>query len=380
MRKATIYLLTATVGVIGANSLVLSPIAGAVGAQLGTAPQNVMVASAAFGLGTALSALLLAPQVDRIGPSRALVRALILFCGAVLGSALAPALWALTLAQSLAGLGAGLALPAAYALAAHIAPPGREAQTLGTVLTGWTLSLVAGVALSALLAELIDWRAVYGTLSTLAALLALLLSRTIDAPRKSGGPATSPLTALSVPGIGRALLVAVAFMLAFYGYYSFLGAHVQGVLGYSTAAAGLMPLSYGIGFGLAVRLDPWLDQAGPARAALPVFGAITVIYLALGAAAPFYPALLALSFVWGAMQHLGLTLIVGRMIALEPQQRGAILGLNSCVTYLCVFAGALLFRPIFETLGYGACAIVAALCLSIAVFDAFRLRATSTAG
>ena len=71
----------------------------------------------------------------------------------MVGTALAPALWVLWLAQAVAGGGSGVALPATYGLAAEIAPKGRESTFLGRVLMGWTLSLVFGASAAALIAE-----------------------------------------------------------------------------------------------------------------------------------------------------------------------------------------------------------------------------------
>ena len=144
-----VWLLMCAIGIVGSNALVLSPIAGDVAAtfQPRSAP-DVMIASAIYGAGTALSALVLAPKADQIGLRSALVWALIVLTFALALSALAPVLWVLVTAQALAGIAAGLALPAIYGLAAEVAARGRESETLGKVLTGWTLSLVAGVSLS----------------------------------------------------------------------------------------------------------------------------------------------------------------------------------------------------------------------------------------
>ncbi|GFE63613.1 MFS transporter [Litoreibacter roseus] len=380
MPPVKILLLTAAVGIVGANSLALSPISGAVAESFaGADAPTVMQAAAVFGLGTAGSALFLAPQVDRIGADRALFRAFYIMLAALALSAAAPALWLLTLAQGIAGIAAGIALPAAYALAAQIAPPGQQNKTIGTVLTGWTLSLVAGVTLAALIADMIHWRAVYVTMVALSGLILLALLRAGLPNHIRAGTPTTPLTALQVPGITRALLVAAAFMLAFYGFYSFLGAHMKDVLGASVAQTGLIPLSYGIGFGLAVLLDGWIDRRGAHRMSLPIFSAIALVYLLMSQAVDHLSAFIALAFIWGVVQHLGLTLIVSRMVALDPDQRGAILGLNSSITYICVFAGAIGFRPVFEAYGYAACAVLAAVSVSIAVLDALVLRTARSA-
>ena len=168
--------LTFCVGVIGANSLVLGPIAPTVAGAFGVSVTAVMSAAGAFGLGTAASALFLARFIDRMGASRLLRLSMALLAVALVLAALSPALPVLVAAQLAAGIASGVALPAIYASAAAVAPPGRESRTIGVVLTGWTLSMVAGVSLSAVLADLLDWRAVYVTVAALALLAALALS------------------------------------------------------------------------------------------------------------------------------------------------------------------------------------------------------------
>ena len=382
MLTRPVLLLTASVAVIGSNSLALSPLASTVAASFaGVEAAGVMVAAAVYGLGTAVSALALAPLADRIGAQRALVHALAALAAGLAVSAAAPAFWMLCLGQALAGLAAGAALPAAYGLSAQIAPAGRESETLGLVLAGWTISMVAGVSLSALLADLVHWRGVFVTLAGLAAGVMFAIRQAPEWGVGSvTGAATSPLTALRVPGIGRGLLVCVAYMIAFYGLYSYLGAHLQGALGRSTAASGLAPLAYGLGFGAAVPIDRMLDRHGPQRLRPVVFAALSLVYLALAVAAGSFMLLIALCLVWGVVNHLGLNLIVGRLTTLDPRQRGAILGLNSAVTYLSVFAAALLYRPVFDQAGLAVCALVSAGCVALTLADRGRAPGHAAAG
>ena len=67
---AQTIILTAAVAVIGSNSLVLSPILADVAAGLGTTVVAVSRAIAAYGGATALSAFVLAPRIDHVGPRR----------------------------------------------------------------------------------------------------------------------------------------------------------------------------------------------------------------------------------------------------------------------------------------------------------------------
>lgn len=370
---ASILILLSAIGVIGANSLLLSPLVTAVGADLQVSAAQVMQAASAYGLGVALAAMLLAPLGDRFGAGRLLRVTLVFLVVGLAASALAPTLYALIAAQTLCGLAAGAALPSIYTLAVTIAPKGRESQTLGAVLTGWTVSLVLGVSLGAWITDHFGWRAVYTALSIGTTLLWLFSTRLRNLG-SSGGRTTSPLTALKVPGIKRGLLATVLLMLSFYITYFFIGAHVTVDLGLSTTKAGLVPLFYGIGFGLAVLADPILDRIGLERATAPVFLAITLTYVCMIALSGTFYGLLMVAALWGIFQHLGLNLLVARLTALDPSQRGAIMGLYSTATYLCIFAVPALGGLAYGNWGLAGCLAVSAFLCLIEMFEAKGLR------
>ncbi len=370
----SIVILMSAIGIVGSNSLLLSPLVLAVGQDLAADPAGVMQAASAYGLGVAAAALALAPLGDRIGAGRLLRFALLALTLGLAASALAPNLWGLIAAQAFCGLAGGAALPSIYTLATVIAPKGREARTVGLVLTGWTLSMVLGVSLSAWLADFAGWRLVYLTLAVLAATL-WLSSQGLGRIRTVSGQASSPLTALRVPGIRSGLLAACLLMLSFYSSYFFAGAHITIGLGLSTAQAGLLPLFYGFGFGLAVLFDPLLDRLGVARATPPVFVLISLTYLAMLGLAGSYSLLLLVAVVWGVFQHLGLNLLVARLISLDPEQRGAIMGLYSTVTYLCVFAAPFAGAVVYAPWGLAGClALSAILCLLEVLESMLSLR------
>ncbi|MEO0391299.1 MAG: MFS transporter [Pseudomonadota bacterium] len=372
----SVWLLMAAIAVVGSNSLVLSPIATEVAASFaGRGAADVLGAAAAYGAGTTLSALVLAPQADRIGLRRALVWALLSLTAAFALSAFAPTLPVLIAAQTGAGLAAGLALPAIYGLAADIAPKGRESATLGKVLTGWTVSLVAGVALAAILADAVNWRAVFASLSAAGAILAALLARAHIGPAPTGVVGTSPLAALRIAGVIPLLLSVGCYMAAFYGLYAYLGPHLTGALALSTTAAGIAALSYGIGFGAAAPLDRLIDRYGAARAAPVVFAGLLAVYLGLAAVSQIWPLVLAACVIWGTANHLGLNILVGQLTALSPAQRGTILGLYSAVTYAAMSVGTALFKPAFEAFGFAPVALMSAACIAPALVGALGRRA-----
>ncbi|MFD1981102.1 MFS transporter [Mesorhizobium newzealandense] len=363
---ALAYLLTGCIAVIGSNSLVLGPIAPAVASSFATSVPVVMIAAAAFGLGTSASALFLARYIDRVGARRMLQGALLLLAIALVASAAAPTVAALVVAQSVAGIAAGIAMPAIYASAAAIAPPGRESGTIGVVLTGWTLSMVAGVSLSAVLADLVHWRAVFAAVALLAmfALAGLTMTSLSDA-RKSG-PAPTPLEALGIPGIAPLLIACAAFMTAFYGVYGYLGDHLHSGLGRPVSDNGWAALAYGIGFGTAALLDGVIDRLGARRVMPFAYLLVATVYVAIAAASGSFGLTITMVAVWGLANHFGLNVLVMRLSALDPSRRGTIMGLNSAVTYLAVFVGTTGFGPLYSTFGFATCAAVAALLMLVA--------------
>ncbi|WP_323783063.1 MFS transporter [Thalassovita sp.] len=374
MLTKPVPLLTATIGVVGANSLVLPPIATVVAQDLGVLPGDIIQAMGAYGAGTALSALVLAPRADRIGADRALRHACAMLIVALSISALAPSILILLIGHAIAGIGAGMALPAIYSLAAQVGPKGREKQTIGTVLTGWTLSLVGGVVLASALADIAGWRSVYGLMAGMTVVIWFLLGRCDMRVEVFATAPTSPLTGLQVPGISRGLLSNALLMLGFFGAYSFMGPHVVDTLGLTVSAAGLVTFAYGSGFGLAVFLDRFVDRLPPGRASALAFAGLLIGYGLMAFSAQVFMLLLAAAFVWGVFQHFALNAVVARLTALDPAQRGAIMGLNSASTYLCVLGGAMLFRLPYEAAGWPACLMVSALCAACACVEALWPR------
>ncbi|WNJ81731.1 MFS transporter [Cedecea neteri] len=362
-----VYVLTGCVGVIGANSMVLGPIAPAVASSIGAGVPTVMMAAAAFGLGTAASALFLARLIDLVGSARMLKFTMMLLGAALLLCAASPSVAVFIAAQLIAGMASGIALPAIYASAAAIAEPGRESRTIGKVLTGWTLSMIAGVSFSVVLTELFSWRAVYVSVSCLAALALIALVRLNMQDRPAAGMAPSPLSALGLPGIKSLLVVCGAFMTAFYGIYAYLGDHLHQDLGLPVTANGGVAIAYGAGFGCAALLSGMVDRFGPKRLMPLVLLVAAIVYLGLAMLGSSLLGVICLLFVLGLVNHLGVNLLIQRLTAIDPAKRGTLMGLNSAVTYLAVFAGSSSYGPLYTDHGFTTVSLVSLGLMIIAV-------------
>lgn len=359
-------ILTLGVVAIGANGLLLSPILSDVAADMGTTPVIVARVISVYGAATALSALLLAGLIDRFGVRTALRGAALVVVLALFASALSPTWQLLALAQAVTGLAAGIMLPALYTAATAGAPRGEGARVLSRVLSGWALSLVLAVPAAALVADLLNWRFAYVGLALIT--MASGFGFSILPMRADQGASTSsmlPARAILIDGVPRLLAVNLMFMTAFYGTYALIGTYVRTLLGLDAAAASLVVLTYGLGFGLAGFLGNLVDRLGPARIFPPLLGLIALIYLAMPVTMQTLPLAAALTFLWGFFNHFGLNIIVLRLSERSVAARGAVMGANSAVTYGAVFAGPLLMGFTYQHWGFAPVALTGAVLLIV---------------
>ena len=365
----TTLVLLLGVAVIGSNSLVLSPILTDVANDLGTLPSVIARAIAAYGGATALSALLLGFLIDRHGARAVLIGGSALLGIGTFGSAFAGSWGALAVAQAVAGLAAGVMLPAIYAAATTTGTPAEGARILGRVLTGWSVSLVAGVPASALVAERFGWHASFVVLGALVLLAFVGFVRMPRHPRTKdigAAPSAGALCALTMPGVPVLLLVQFLFMTAFYGTYAFFGDHLRTGLGLSTSMAGVVILFYGIGFGLAAIGDGLVDRIGPARVLPLALGFVAVAYAIMPLTAVALIGAFVAAFVWGFANHFVLNVIVLRLSDLSGDARGSVLGLNSAITYAGALVGPLVLGALYADEGFGALALGGAGCVALA--------------
>jgi predicted MFS family arabinose efflux permease len=187
--------------------------------------------------------------------------------------------------------------------------------------------------------------------------------------RRSARPAPLRLSRLLAPlsyrDVPVLLLGCLAFSSAFYGVYAFLADHVRALLALSAGQVGFIAFAYGAGFLAAgVAGAPLIERLGPRRALPLALGAIALVYLGLLPAAHSLAAVLAVAALWGAASQLSLNLLVLLLSRARPDERGAVLGLNTCTTYLgasvgTAIAGTLYTHAGFEVLGLAAAAVLA---------------------
>lgn len=89
--------------------------------------------------------------------------------------------------------------------------PGEESKTVGIVLSGWTVSMITGVSISAIIADYLGWRAVYSVITLGSSIVAIqVFKQDKKSSQKNRNSSTSiPLSALKIPKIKSLLLCVV---------------------------------------------------------------------------------------------------------------------------------------------------------------------------
>lgn len=366
IRSMQVPALLAAVLLVGANAFVLSPILSEVAEGLATEPFRIAWSISAFGAATAVSSLTLAGLIDRNPDAgRVLGGAAVLLAFAQAASGLSQNWFWLCLSQGLAGVAVGIMLPGTYATAVATAPKGREAARLGLVLTGWALSLVLAVPLAAFVTENLGWRVVYLLLAMMSFVVSLGLMVVLRGVKGEAISRTPPWQALRLPGVGMLLAVMFAYMTAFYGSFAFFGEGVRNAFGISAQGGGLFVLAYGLGFGLAgLGLGVVAPRITHGRV-LSVLCALATSYAAWRFALATPQAAFAAAMIWGILNQLGLNALVVTLNRRASEARGAVMGLNSAVTYSAVFAGPLVMGPIYGDGGFTAVSGLAAMFVTI---------------
>lgn len=368
--KRQIATLMATVAVVGANGLLLGPVLGDVAASLDTLPASIAWAMSAYGAGTTLSALILAPQIDRFGERKTLQLSMLVLCVAFVASAAAGHILMLSIAQFCTGLAAGLVLPASYGMATQLAEPGKESGTLGRVLAGWSLSLVGGVPMAAFIADHLHWRMTYCLLTVCVFLVWLLVRRFPTTRHRHTGPQVSLRSVVSTPGVRPIIAIALVYTGSFYGVYAFIAPEIQRTLAVSTSRAGLVVLAFGLGFAVAAFAARFLDRWRTRLLFPAILLANAVVYALMPSATGSLAGMLSLAVFWGFVNHLCLNSIVLLLTRINPAARGALLGLNSATTYLGLTLGTAIASRVYPATGFSVLALSAAVMhlLAVAIF------------
>lgn len=240
-------LVTTAIQAMGAlGHLALPVLAGEAAADFGVDPGLIGVYSGIVFAGSAVSSLLLAGSVPRIGVVRVSQLALLTSASGLALLALGQA-WLLPLSALLVGAGYGPMTPSSSYLLARLVPPHVMSLVMSIKQTGVPIGYgLAGLLLPAVVA-IADWQTAALTATTLAVLLAICIEpvrRPLDSFRGKGQAfqlrnVLAPLgLAMRVPGLRRMALCSLVFSAVQIGVAAFMVVYLDNVVGMTLAEAG----------------------------------------------------------------------------------------------------------------------------------------------
>jgi len=340
-----VYLLAIVSFLVGTSEYVISGILDKISDTLGisitSAGQFVTIFSFVYAICTPILMALTA-KIER---QKLLVGALGIFVLANMMSFVLPGFGLFVLSRVLMALGAGMVVVTALDIAAKIAPEGKQASSIATVVMGFTTSLIIGVPLGRIIAEAYGWKSVFGFIAITGLLAIFVLYRTI--PRVIGDapvPLTKQLALLKNKKVALGLSITFFWLGGYSIAYTYISPYLLNVAGLHEEVLSGVLLAFGLASLIGSKFGGYsTDKWG-------------VSFTLIGGMLLHIAAFLLLSVTVGLNSSWGI--VVGvlvlwsfaawssgptqqyNLIRIEPNYSGIMLGLNQSTMQLSMAAGA----------------------------------------
>ncbi|SFE82896.1 MFS transporter, DHA1 family, purine base/nucleoside efflux pump [Paenibacillus algorifonticola] len=337
-----IYLLALISFLVGTSEYViagiLDKIAEDIGVSVSAAGQLITFFSLTYALGTPI----LMAMTGRIERRKLLMYAMVVF---VLGNLLAialPGFGYFIAARIIMALGAGVVVVTSLTLATKMAPPGKQASALATVVTGFTAALIIGIPIGRMVAASYNWKSVFGGIGVLGLLAIIIIAFAI--PRYDGEssvPLREQLALLKTPKIAAALGVTFLWIAGYSIPYTYISPYLLQVTSMSENTLSIALFGFGVASLIGSKLggystDKWGVKRTLMGGMLVHAAALLLISFSASSSAIVFLLLMLWSFAaWssGPTQQYNL-------LTLAPGASSIMLSLNTSVLQLAMAVGA----------------------------------------
>ncbi|MFM8797932.1 MAG: MFS transporter [Fluviibacter sp.] len=320
--------------------MIMMPLGPFLISALGISTHEFALLVASYSFSAAVAGLLMAPIVDRFERKRFLLGIFLAFAIATLLCALSPGFTTLLLARGLAGVFGGMMGAMVHTMVADAIPFERRAKATGYVATAFSVSSIAGVPLSLLMADAMGWQAPFLFIAMLSALLIWFGYQFLPEfrghlnTRKEGQAIRQMISVAIEPNHMRAMLLTGLVIFGGFTVIPYITLYAISNVG---IAGDQIPLIYFLG-GAATLITARLIGALADH-----FGKVLLFrVVAIGACVP---VLLVTNIgatnlsIWLIITTLFFILVSGRMVpllaivgaAVKPHERGTFLSLNATV-------------------------------------------------
>jgi predicted MFS family arabinose efflux permease len=341
-QRFIIYLLAFGGFLVGTAEMVIAGILDMIADDfripVGLAGQSVTMYALVFAIGTPI----LIAASSRIERRTLLLIAYAVFIAGNITAFASGSFGFLLLSRALLAAGAGVIVVVSLTVGARLAPPDKRGSAIGTVIMGFSLSLVLGVPLGALIGEASGWRANFALLAALAFLLWIALWKLIpssgaDEPAPLGRQLAALRDAKTVSG----LLVTLFWITGYQLVFTYVSPLLRTTAGVDTALVSTALLVCGLFSVAGSRLGGYgADRWGTARTI--VFSLL--VHAAALLALPFVSASVAGAFaalaIWFGAAWTTTPAQQYYLVSISPDAADFVLSLNNSVLQLGIAVGA----------------------------------------
>ncbi|PYY29836.1 MFS transporter [Paenibacillus illinoisensis] len=283
-------------------------------------------------------------------------------------------------ARIIMAIGAGVVVVTALNIAAKIAPAGKQASAIATVVMGFTASLIVGVPLGRITADTLGWKSVFGGIAILGILAMIILSFAI--PRIKGDapiPLRQQLTLLKKPKVALGLSITFFWLGGYSIAYTYLSPYLLEVSGLGDKYLSGALLIFGIASMIGSKIGGFsTDRWGVHRTLSGGLALHIVMLILLSVVTHTLLGVMIVLLLWsfsawssGPTQQYHLTTI-------EPEASGVMLGLNQSMMQLAMAAGAGVGGIAIETISLTSITWIGAVGIAIAIFALVILNKMNT--
>jgi predicted MFS family arabinose efflux permease len=354
--ERSILLLAAAAFVSGANLRVADPLIPTLANHFATSVSAAATVVSAFTLAYALFQIVHGPLGDRVGKLRVVAAGMFVAALASGACAFAPNLALLAVCRFLTGMGAAAVIPLALAFIGDNVPYERRQLMLGRFMASVLTGQMLGPLFAGALSEYLSWRAIFGLLALLFAVVGAMLLPGARASRGTTTTRSHPVRqylALARDRWVRVVVLTVAVEgFLFYGAFAYLGAYLHDDFRLSYFAIGLVIAGFSIGgvaFSLSVKwLVPRLCEQGLARAG----GVVLLLCFGGLALTPGWVWAVPMCMASGLGFYMLHNTLQTKATEMAPHARGAAVSFFAFCLFLGQASGVAAFGQCIERVGY----------------------------
>lgn len=297
-----------------------------------------------FSLVYAILTPVLMALTARMERRKLLVYSLGIFVIANLLSFALPGYIPFVIARVIMAMGAGMVVVTALGIAAKIAPPGKQASSIATVIMGFTASLIIGVPLGRVVAAAFGWKSVFGFIAILGVVSMIVLHKAI--PHTKGDapvPLLQQFALLKKPKVALGLAITFFWLGGYSIAYTYLSPYLLHVSGLNE---GLISAAL-FAFGMASLIGSKFGGFSTDRWGVPltltggmILHILALIVLTFTHAVVSAIPVFAILVIWSLSAWSSGPTQQYNLVQLEPNSSGVMLGLNQSVMQLAMAAGA----------------------------------------